>query len=57
MGVDKTPTLRRGERALIVIEVKGPLSEKAAKEFDEALALLLEQHSRTRRAGLMTQEL
>jgi hypothetical protein len=56
MGVDRTPALRRGERALIVIEIKGPLSERAAREFDEALALLLEQRDKTRRAGLMVQE-
>jgi hypothetical protein len=55
MGVDRTPALGPGQRALIVIEVKGPLNKKAAEEFDNALALLLEERDATKRVGLVLQ--
>ena len=51
MGVDRTPALAPGQRALIVLEVKGPINAEAAKAFDDALKLLLEAREATQRVG------
>lgn len=51
MGVDRTPALAPGQRALIVLEIKGPINAEAAKAFDDALKLLLEARDATQRVG------
>ena len=53
MGVDRTPTLDPSQRALIVIEIKGPLSLEGAQAFDQARKLLLEERDATTRVGVV----
>jgi hypothetical protein len=53
MGVDRTPTLDESQRALIVIEIKGPLNLEGARAFDQALKLLLEERDATTRVGVV----
>lgn len=54
MGVDRTPNLDQGQRALIVIEIKGPLNLEGARAFDAALKLFLEQRDAMTRVGVVT---